>query len=680
MTGPAGEQRLRKRACTAKRGRGHVLPGRGGMSQGSPRAHLRTLPSAGSTPQALKTVGMSASQLPTARKTTATLREPAARPAGAPAETSRLVLGRYHLQRRLGSGAFGAVWSARDQQLDRDVAVKIVPNDRVLKGRFEREAQAAARLSHPAIVTLFEAATDEHDAYLVSELVLGGTLEQLLQAGRLSDRDILQVALCLSDALAHAHAHGIIHRDVKPSNVLIPERPSSDVYPAKLTDFGVARVLGGDSLTRTGEVIGTAAYMAPEQAEGRDATAAVDLYALALVTYEALTGVNPVRTNTAAIKARRLGAHLPPLRRQRRDLPHDLGRAIDQALRPRPRERGTLEELRTGLLDALEDVDDRPGIVAPPWRPRRAAQPEAEHAVGAEAEWGAEAEAGGAEDAPSAPVAWPSRALGAAAAAVSCAWLAAHALPPSTLAPAVAGAAAGFAVLPLPRIGWLASTSAVAALAAVHHRPGAALLILIAALIPAVVLPRRGTAWSLAAGAPALGLIGLAGAWPAIAASTRHVYRRAALGAIGWLWLLLASPLASAALYPKQPALPSHWYSSISITIDSVLRPVASSGLLLAAPVWALSAAVLPFMVHRRSLPMDLVFTVIWSAVTVACTEAAMALGHHAPGTTTLPTAAAGAIAAGAIALAPTLYRFRRQGRQAAPGRGHSPGYLPELP
>src|SRR6202035_4104699 len=104
---------------------------------------------------------------------------------------------------------------------------------------------------------------------------------------------------------------------------------------AKLTDFGVARIVGGDTLTRTGDVVGTAAYMAPEQAEGREVGAAADLYALALVLYEALTGVNPVRTGTAAQRARRLGAHMPPLRRQRHDLPRELGQAIDQALRPR---------------------------------------------------------------------------------------------------------------------------------------------------------------------------------------------------------------------------------------------------------------------------------------------------------------------------------------------------------
>src|SRR5207237_3382323 len=120
--------------------------------------------------------------------------------------------------------------------------------------------------------------------------VLGATVAQLRSAGRLSARDIVAIAISLADALAYAHSQSIVHRDVKPSNVLIADRPTSLAHPAKLTDFGVARVIGSDSLTRTGDVIGTAAYMAPEQAEGLPAGPPADLYALALITYEALTG------------------------------------------------------------------------------------------------------------------------------------------------------------------------------------------------------------------------------------------------------------------------------------------------------------------------------------------------------------------------------------------------------
>src|SRR5437588_1312443 len=138
-----------------------------------------------------------------------------------------MVLGRYRLHRPLGAGGFGTVWMARDERLERDVAVKVLPRERIVDGRFEREARAAARLAHPGIVTLYEAAVDDEGAYLVSELVRGPTLDRLLAAGELSDRGIARIGIALCDALAHAHAEGVVHRDVKPSNILIPRRAST---------------------------------------------------------------------------------------------------------------------------------------------------------------------------------------------------------------------------------------------------------------------------------------------------------------------------------------------------------------------------------------------------------------------------------------------------------------------
>src|SRR5689334_838653 len=228
---------------------------------------------------------MRSSEPSTARTRTQATRHLSTRSPPAP-----VVLDRYRLQRRLGAGAFGTVWMARDERLERDVAVKILPRERTSPpGRFEREARAAARLAHPGIVTLYEAAVDDEGAYLVSELVHGTTLDALLEAGRLSDRDVVRIGIALCDALAHAHTHGVIHRDVKPSNVLVPDRPTTPAGLARLTDFGVARVIGGDTLTRTGDVIGTEAYMAPEQAQGLPAGAPADLFSLALVLYEALS-------------------------------------------------------------------------------------------------------------------------------------------------------------------------------------------------------------------------------------------------------------------------------------------------------------------------------------------------------------------------------------------------------
>ncbi|HZC12900.1 MAG TPA: serine/threonine-protein kinase, partial [Thermoleophilaceae bacterium] len=163
-----------------------------------------------------------------------------------------MVLGRYRLEQRLGAGGFGVVWHAWDQRLEREVAVKAIPRERGGGERVEREALAAARLNHPAIVGIYELASDEHDVYLVSELVRGRTLAELLRAGAISDRDVARIGADLSEALAHAHARGVIHRDVKPQNVMVVAEPAAGVGFAKLTDFGVARLVSGDILTRTG--------------------------------------------------------------------------------------------------------------------------------------------------------------------------------------------------------------------------------------------------------------------------------------------------------------------------------------------------------------------------------------------------------------------------------------------
>jgi len=266
-----------------------------------------------------------------------------------------LVLDRYELLERLGAGGFGEVWRAHDELLQREVAVKRVRLGPDGDGeRAAREAHAAARLSHPAIVALYEACLLDGSFYLISELVQGQTLGVLIAEDALADEEILEIGLALAGALAHAHARGVIHRDIKPQNVLVPDRVEDAAGAAKLTDFGGASLAGEDALTRTGDVLGTLAYMAPEQSEGRACLEESDLYALALVLYEALSGVHPVRGATPAATARRIGGRLEPLERHRRDLPRSLTRALDTALEPSPDDRGTLEHLREALKDALD--------------------------------------------------------------------------------------------------------------------------------------------------------------------------------------------------------------------------------------------------------------------------------------------------------------------------------------
>ncbi len=636
---------------------------------------------------------MRASQLPTARR---------ARPADAaqsltadtvpatigrspsPVAPAELLLGRYRLCQRLGAGAFGVVWIAHDERLDREVAVKIVPRERVIGGRFEREARAAARLAHPGIVTLYEAAVDDDGAYLVSELVRGETLQTLLTQGRLSDRDIVAIAISLCDALSHAHAQGVIHRDVKPSNVLVPDDPTSSAHPAKLTDFGVARVIGGDSLTRTGDVVGTAAYMAPEQAEGREAQAPADLYALALVVYEALTGINPVRTGTAATRARRLATHLPPLRRQRRNLPRELGRGVDLALRPRPRERGTLSELRLSLVACLDVVDDVPGVVAgaaQPFRPavglRAAPHLEPASAVGLEgAPYLEPAPATHPLDRPPHPR-WPARSASAISAALVAGWLSGHALGTSSPTPLVAALLAAVLVLILPRVGWLAMVAALASGAIVQGRPGVALLVAPALLVPVLLLPRNGHFWGLSVLAPALGLAALAGAWPALAGLvSRGAWRRAALGIIGWMWLELSSPLAGRDLYAHRPPglpAPALWTASPTVAWHDVLVPIVGSGMLTAALVWGLSAAVLPWLLRRRSLAWDCALAGAWAVVSVIATQASLVAARGSGSAISAPKAVLGGLAGAIVAVAPTAIAAQRR-------RAHARGPWPQLP
>jgi hypothetical protein len=615
---------------------------------------------------------MHSSQLPTTRQSQVRTRgaAPESRPRGP------TVLGRYRLVTRLGAGAFGTVWQARDERLERDVAVKILPRERIVGGRFEREAKAAARLSHPGIVTLYEAAVDDDGAYLVSELVVGATLAELLQAGRLSDRDIVAIGIVLCEALDHAHACGVIHRDVKPSNVLVPERPGSPAQPAKLTDFGVARVVGGDSLTRTGDVVGTIAYMAPEQAEGREAGAAADLYSVALVLYEALTGVNPVLTGTAAVRARRLGAHLPPLRRQRRELPRELGQAIDMALRPRARERGTPAELRQALTLSLDLVDDHPGVVAAAWpastgteqqETGKTAWPRAE--IGGRARWlrgdaggrtrWLTAEAGGWSAGTvggAGESGWPIRALGAVSAAGLAVWAAGHALAPAPLAPPAIALIAALAVALAPRLGWLALVAGAAAIATSHGRAGLGTVLAIAGLAPAVLLPRSGSQWPLPAICPWLGAIALAGAWPAIAGRAGSAWRRAVLAALGWLWLLIAGPATGRDLYVKTGHLPTNWESSPAAAVHHVLAPLLISGALAAGAVWALAAVVLPWIRHRRAaFVLNLLTVLVWAAAGAASTAIVLAAVGGGHGSIMPGEGVLGTIGAALGALAPAI-------------------------
>jgi serine/threonine protein kinase len=266
-----------------------------------------------------------------------------------------LVLNRFLIERRIGSGGFGVVYEAWDGRLERPVAVKAIEQRGEAGRRVLREAQAAARLNHPGIVTLYELGEEDGNALLVTELVEGSTLAHLANAGELSDREIGEIGADLCEALDHAHSRGVVHRDIKPQNVQVIE----DSEPrAKLMDFGVAHLADDAPLTAVGDVVGTLAYMAPEQAEGKPAGPEADVYSLALTLYECWSGENPHRRSSPAATARAIGARVRPLRRLRPDLPRELTETIDACLSCRPNHRPSLEELGTAIEDGLDDLSE----------------------------------------------------------------------------------------------------------------------------------------------------------------------------------------------------------------------------------------------------------------------------------------------------------------------------------
>ena len=562
-----------------------------------------------------------------------------------PPET--LVLGRYRLLERLGSGGFGVVWRAHDELLHREVALKrvsIAPDQD--SERATREALAAARLAHPAIVALYEACAAQDAFYLISELVDGETLAELIAAHALADEELLEIGLALTDALAHAHARGVIHRDVKPPNVLVPHHPDERGGVAKLTDFGGARLAGEDTLTRTGDVLGTLAYMAPEQSEGREAAEPADLYALALVLYEGLSGVNPVRGSTPAATARRIGTQLAPLQRRRGDLPRSLTQAIDLALSPGPEQRGTLEDLHLALEGALEDLS------RPARRSRRARGRRGIEVVPRESVATSDGRHPTSDDHDREP---HQRAVAPPRVAQHRSAAAREDSPEEQEPPAVSSRR-----LALPRVVWLACALAAIAWQLWVGRPGAALLLL-AAAAPLVLLPRRsGPGWLTAALPPVLGLAGLAGAFPALAGQRARWRERAALAALGFWWLSLAEPLLDRRLWLGVPAgTPARavWEGSLSGAAAHVVGPTLSLSVLAGAGVWAAAAVLLPWVVRGRSATLDLVAATIWSAaLLLASSPRYFGLSVH--GLSATPRGAIlGALLGGAFAVAARALR-----------------------
>jgi tRNA A-37 threonylcarbamoyl transferase component Bud32 len=514
-------------------------------------------------------------------------------------DSRQLVLDRYTLLERLGAGAFGTVWLAHDEHLQREVAIKRIQRSsddgREERRRAKREAIAAARLSHPAIVALYEAGADEDAYYLVSEPVRGSSLAALYASRQIEDRQLLRVGVVLCEALAHAHARGVVHRDVKPQNVIVPDEATAGGAPAKLTDFGVARIAGDQPLTRTGDIVGTFAYMAPEQAQGRTVDAACDLYSLALTIYEGLAGFNPVRGSTPAITARLQGDGVRPLERERADLPRGLCRSIDRALSTDPGRRGTLVELRAAFVDALSGELPRSTRVASPFtRSRALSVPRQARAVG-----------------------------GLAAGALAFAVLVSQPDLGGASAKLWVAAAAALAVGALPRLGWLALSLTLVVWLGLEGAPGTALIVALGLAPVPTLLRSTPWLWCAPALAPLLGLLGLALAFPALAGRLGGVWQRSALGALGVWWVILSEVAYGHRLLFGAPAGvdPPQGFRGLPLeAIAHGVLPLASVGELALVVVWAAAAAIAPLAARAPSAGPRALWAIVWATGLIATT------------------------------------------------------------
>src|SRR5262245_13225051 len=286
-------------------------------------------------------------------------------------------LGAYVILAPLGAGAMGEVYKARDTRLNRFVAIKVLPAERVAdewrKQRFVQEAQAASALNHPNIITIHDIDTDGDRDYLVMEYVPGKTLDHLIPRTGLRLDELLRIALQVAEGLSAAHAAAIAHRDLKPSNIIV-----SETGLVKVLDFGLAKliepsdVMANDATrerslkTQAGTVMGTAAYMSPEQAEGKAVDARSDVFSFGVVLYEMASGRRAFqRDSQAATMAAVLDKEPTPLRDAAPDVPYELERIIGRCVRKDPARRQQHMTDVKGLLEELKE-ESKSGKLATP--------------------------------------------------------------------------------------------------------------------------------------------------------------------------------------------------------------------------------------------------------------------------------------------------------------------------
>jgi hypothetical protein len=482
------------------------------------------------------------------------------------------VMQRFEIEARLGSGGFGTVYRAWDRTLERDVAVKVIETGHGSGPRIKREAQAAARLNHPGIVTLFEFTHHEFGpeggrAFLISELVEGQTLRELIDRDLVNDREIAEIGADICEALDHAHSRGVVHRDIKPANLMFPHRPGG----AKLMDFGIARLTDGDDLTAAGDVLGTLSYMPPEQAEGLEVGPSGDVFSLALTLFEAWTGRNPRRRESPGATVRAIEEEIPLLSRERPDLPAGLVDVVDSCLDQDPGLRPGVETLGEALEESLDFLDDSDrGRLS--WSPRR----------------------GGRARAPGERDLWV-----AGSAAVSGGTCATVMILSGQADPASVGLLSiATAILTLwrPRVGFLlGGTALVVWLAVVAGLAGAAFAVALVLVLPAALIRGRGRTLAAIALGPLLGTVGLATVVPALAALASRPRDRAVVAVAGLTLTAMAEAITGRGLlFGSFTEVPDGWQNSISALFLDLLIPVLTSATyLVALAVWLAIAIVL---------------------------------------------------------------------------------------